>query len=42
MQFDPPNVYQNLTKSKNNYNFYLNKNEENGLFDGIICLLFWL
>ena len=22
---DPPNVYQNLIKSKNNYNFYLNK-----------------
>ena len=39
---DPPNVYQNLIKSKNNYSFFLDKNEKDGLLYGIICLLFWI
>ena len=39
---DPPNVYQNLIKSKD-YNFlFKQKNEKNGLFNGFICLLFWI
>ena len=40
---DPPNVYKNLIKSKNNYNFlFKQKNEKNGLFNGTFCLLFWI
>ena len=40
---DPPNVYKNLIKSKNNYSFlFKQKNEKNGLFYGAFCLLFWI
>ena len=40
---DPPNVYKNLIKSKNNYNFlFKQKMKKNGLFNGTFCLLFWI
>ena len=40
---DPPNVYNNLIKSKEDYDFlFKQKMKKNGLFNGIICLLFWL
>ena len=40
---DPPNVYKNLIKSENNYNFiFKQKNKKNGLLNGTFCLLFWI
>ena len=39
---DPPSFYKKLIKSKKNYNFlFKQKNQKNGLFNGLICLLFW-
>ena len=39
---DPPGVYKNLITEKRITALFLNKNEKNGLFNGPLCLLFWL
>ena len=40
---DPPNVYKNLIKSKDNYNFlFKQKMKRMDYSMGLFCLLFWV
>ena len=40
---DPPNVYKNLIKSENNYNFFFKQKMKRMDYSmGLICLLFWI